>query len=150
MDVATIVSQLTSHAKKTGLFTSVNTHEPKSAPANGLTCCIWAETIGPVKGGSGLDITSAYVVMSVRIYMSMLQQPYDAIDPKMIQAVDKMMSEYSGSFTLGGNVRAVDLFGMYGTSLSSRAGYINQDGKMYRIVTISLPLIINDTWTESP
>lgn len=150
MDVSKLVSDLTSHAKKLGVFQAVNSHEPKAAPQNGLTCAIWAEKIGPVVGGSGLDTTSAYVVMNVRLYTSMLQQPYDGIDPRMMSAVDKLMNEYSKSFTLSGDVRAVDLFGMYGSSLSAQAGYINQDNKIYRVMTITLPLIVNDVWTEAP
>lgn len=150
MDINGLVSDLTSHAKKLGIFQKVNTHEPKAAPQNGLTCAIWAESIDPIVGGSGLASTSAYVTMNVRLYTSMLQQPYDGIDPKMMSAVDKLMNEYSGSFTLGGDVRAVDLLGAYGKTLSAQAGYINQDGKIYRVMTITLPLIVNDAWTQVP
>lgn len=149
MDINKLVSDLSSHAKKLGIFQSVNSHEPKAAPQNGLTCAIWSESIGPCVGGSGLDVTSAYVVMNVRLYTSMLQQPYDNIDPKMMSAVDKLMTEYSKNFTLSGDVRAVDLMGIYGTRLSARAGYINQDNKIYRVMTITLPLIVNDTWLEA-
>lgn len=150
MNVTKILGDLTSHAKKLGIFNVVNLHEPKNAPPNGLNCSIWAESIGPAVGGSGLDVTTAYVVMNVRLYSKMTQQPYDGIDPAMLSAVDKLMSEYSGAFSLGGDVRAVDLYGMYGETLQARAGYIEQDRVIYRVFTITLPLIVNDTWQEAP
>lgn len=148
MDVSGIVSAVTSHAKKTGLFQGVNGHEPKAAPQNGLTCAVWADRVEPVPQASGLQVTTAYVVLQVRLYTSMVQQPYDSIDPKLLTAVDKLLTEYSGDFQLGGKVRNVDLLGMFGESLSARAGYINQDQKIYRVMTVTLPLVVNDTWTQ--
>lgn len=148
MDISGIVSAVTSHAKATGLFQAVNGHEPKAAPQNGLSCSVWADQIGPVPGASGLQITTAYVVLNVRLYTNMQQQPYDAIDPKLMSAVDKLMTAYSGDFELGGKVRNVDLLGMFGSELSAQAGYINQDQKVYRVMTITLPLVINDTWAQ--
>lgn len=148
MDVSGIVDQVVSHAMTTALFESVNTHEPKNAPGNGLVCAVWADKVGPAPNQSGLDITTAYVVMNVRVYTSMLQQPYDGIDPNLVSAVDVLLTAYSGNFTLGGKVRAVDLLGMGGTSLSAQAGYINQDNKVFRVMTIMLPMIINDEWDQ--
>ena len=149
MDVSGIVSAVTSHAKATGLFQGVNGHEPKAAPQNGLTCAVWADSVGPVPGASGLQVTTAYVVLSVRLYTSMVQQPYDSIDPKLMDAVDKLLTAYSGDFQLGGKVRNVDLLGMFGSELSAQAGYINQDSKIYRVMTITLPLVVNDTWNQA-
>jgi hypothetical protein len=149
MDITGIVNQVVSHAASTGLFERVNTHEPKNAPGNGLTCAVWADQITPVAAASGLDATTGSVILNVRLYTSMLQQPYDAIDPNLVAAVDTLMSAYSGAFTLNGEVRNVDLLGAHGTQLSARAGYINQDGKVYRVMTIMLPLIINDLWLQA-
>lgn len=148
MNVSGIVDGVASHAASTGLFDTVNTHEPKNAPGNGLTCAIWADRLGPVAAASGLDITSALVVISVRMYTSMLQQPYDAIDPNLMTAVDTLMTAYSGSFTLNGAVRNVDLLGAHGFSLVAQAGYLNQDGKIYRVMTVTVPMIVNDTWQQ--
>lgn len=148
MDVSGIVDGAVSHAMTLGLFETVNQHEPKNAPGNGLTCAIWADRISPVPGASGLQITTAYVVLNVRVYTSMLQQPYDGIDPAMMSAVDGLLTAYSGSFTLGGKVRNVDLLGAHGSSLSAQAGYITQDNKVYRVMTIVLPMVVNDSWDQ--
>lgn len=148
MNIQGIIDAIMSDALSTGIFEAVNGHEPRNAPGNGLTAAVWADAIGPLRTASGLDATSALVVMNVRIYTSMFQQPYDAIDPTMMSAVDTLMTKYSGAFTLGGLIRNVDLLGMSGTTLSARAGYIDQDKKLFRTYTITLPMIVNDAWAQ--
>lgn len=150
LGIAGITASVQSHAQELGLFEVVTLHEPKSKPDNGLTCAIWADRIVPEGLASGLNTTSAIVVMSVRLYTPMLQQPYDEIDTDMLHAVDALLAAYSGAFTLEGQVRDVDLLGMYGTSLSAQAGYIEQDRKLFRCMTITLPLIVNDLYPQAP
>lgn len=148
MNVQGIVDALMSDAMATGLFEMVNGHEPRSAPGNGLTAAIWADSIGPYPPGSGLSATTALVIMNVRLFTSMFQQPYDAIDPNIMSAVDTLIGRYSGAFTLGGLIRNVDLLGASRSSLSARAGYVNQDGKLFRVYTIIVPMIVNDAWGQ--
>ncbi len=68
----------------------------------------------------------------------------------MVAAVDELLTQYSGDFTLGGQVRDVDLLGAHSPGLMAEAGYINQDGKLMRIMTITLPIVVNDLWVQSP
>jgi hypothetical protein len=150
LDVTGILDGIVSHAMALGLFERVNTSEPKAAPGNGLTCAIWADKVEPVALASGLAVTSARVAFMVRIYTSMLQQPQDAIDPNILAAVDALITAYSGDFDLGGTVRNVDLLGQHGVPLSAQAGYINQDNKNMRVMTIVLPVIVSDIWSQSP
>lgn len=144
-----ILDAAVSHALASGHFERVNGHEPKNAPGRGLTAAIWAQSLGPVPAGSGLTRTTARLVLNIRIYSDMLQEPQDGIDPAVLRAVDALMSAYSGDFELGGNVRNVDLLGQAGIPLSAEAGYQNVGGTMYRIMTITLPLIVNDVWTQN-
>jgi len=144
-----ILDSILSHALASGLFERVNGHEPKSAPGNGLSAAVWLDSIGPVVS-SGLAATSARLAVNVRLYTAMLADPQDAIDPNLIAAVDTLMTACSGDFDLGGNVRNVDLLGQAGTPLSAQAGYLNQDGKLFRVMTILLPLIVNDVWEQVP
>ena len=148
LDIRTILGAVESHAQQSGFFQAVNGFEPKSAPQNGLTCAIWVEQIGPARGGSGLDSTSVRLALFVRLYTPMLQQPEDAIDPDLMTALDALMAAYSGDFTLDGMLREVDLMGRYGDPLSARAGYLTTSGSEYRVMTITLPLIVNDLWEE--
>lgn len=145
-----IVDVVASHALASGFFQSVNTHEPKSAPPNGApTCAIWANDIRPVQT-SGLASTSVMVSLQVCIYSSFIQQPLDAIDPNIMIAVDALMEAYVGDFTLGGNARSVDVRGSSGEGLYARAGYVNIDNKIFRVMTIFLPIIVNDVFVEAP
>lgn len=139
-----------SHALASGLFEAVNGHEPTSAPGNDLTAAVWSQRIAPVPRGSGLQVTTGLVVFYLRIYQNMLMEPQDSIDPSVLNAVDHLFAVYSGDFTLGGLVKNVDLLGSSGTALSAEAGYINQDGRIYRAMTITVPLIVNDLWSQSP
>lgn len=148
LDVAGILSGVVSHALALGHFETVNGHEPVSPPGNGITAAVWVQEIGPVPSGSGLRSTSGRLVLNVRLYTSMLQQPPDAIDPAMLGAVEALMRAYSGDFTLGGLVRNVDLLGQSGAALAAQAGYIEQDGGVYRVMTLTLPLIVNDVWDQ--
>lgn len=147
IDAAGIMGAVKDHALTSGMFERVNGHEPKNAPGKGLTVAIWADYVGPVLS-SGLAMTSARVVLMVRIYSSMLMEPQDAIDPNIIAAVDALMDAYSGDFELGGTARSVDLLGSSGTSLSAQAGYLEQDHKHFRVMTITLPVVVNDAWDQ--
>lgn len=146
--VTSILNAIVSHAMASGYFERVNQHEPKNAPGHGLTAAIWVDTISSVGTVSGLSNSSGRLVFHVRIYSNMLQEPQDSIDPNLIEAVDALMTAYSGDFQLGGNVRNVDLLGQTGTGLSAQAGYINHSGTIYRVVTITLPVICNDIWEQ--
>ncbi len=143
-----------SHAKASGWFDGgVNTVEPKAAPGNGLTCAIWLQTIGPAAGASGLAATTGRVEFSVRLYTSMLAEPEDTIDPNLTAAAISLMEDYSGDFGLtivtSFDVQSIDLLGAYGTPLSANAGYLNADNKLFRVITITLPLIVNDLWAQA-
>jgi hypothetical protein len=154
IDMQAIVGALVSHAQLTGKFDKVNTNEPKSPPANGLTCSIWAQGLVPHAQSSGLAATSAYLVMQVRIYDNMLRSTpdeADRIDPNMLAATDQLMASYTGEFTLAGLVESIDLLGIGGESLRAEAGYVQIGGQgsgLYRIMTITVPMIIADAWTQ--
>lgn len=148
MDVDAIFSVVLSHAKASGLFENVNGHEPENPPGNGLTCAVWVDAL--TSALSGLDATTAYLVFKVRIYSSAISEPVDAIDPAVLHATDVLYAAYVGDFQLGGNARMVDVRGGSGVRLSAQAGYVAADGKQLRVMTITLPVIVNDAWTENP
>lgn len=143
-----LTNAMASHAAGLGVFDMVNLHEPKSAPGNRITCAIWVQDMVPAS--SGLAATSFRITFNVRIFSAMLQEPQDAIDPEILNAVDLLLSDYIGNFTLGGLLREVDIRGIDGNPLRVDAGYLTQDGKTYRVMTISLPVVINDLYAEAP
>jgi hypothetical protein len=62
-----------------------------------------------------------------------------------------MMGAFSGDFDLGGvgGVRYIDLLGSTGTVLGAVAGYIEIDKKMFRVMTMTIPIIINDAFVQA-
>ncbi|MFI9235769.1 hypothetical protein [Streptomyces sp. NPDC053079] len=147
LDINGIVDSVISHAMASGYFERVNGHEPQNAPGNGLTAAVWVDGITPVRT-SGLGTASARLIFNVRLYTPMVQEPADAIDPNLTAATDALMRAYIGDFQLGGTVRQVDVLGQHGAALEARAGYIQQDGALLRVITITLPVIVNDLWDE--
>jgi hypothetical protein len=148
MDVAGIFNAMESHALAVGVFDRVNTHEPKSAPGRGLTCALWVQRLRMIS--SGLTSASVGLDFLVRIYTSMLADPQDAIDPEVLVALDTLGAAYVGDFTLGGLVRAVDVRGIEGVSLGAQAGYLKQDQTQFRVMDMTVPLLVNDVWSEQP
>lgn len=148
IDATGVLGAVASHALATGRFERVNQHEPKNAPGKGLTVAVWANNVAPAAVASGLDATTAYIEFNIRIYTDMLMEPQDAIDPRVLEAVDALLTAYSGDFTLGGRVRNVDLLGAHGPGLRAQAGYLDINKTMYRVMTITLPIIVNDAWEQ--
>lgn len=148
--VDTLVNNIKSHASKLAVFRANSFHEPKSSPGSGLRFAAWVHSIEPLAGASGLAATSGYVVVYGRIYGNMLQKPEDEIDPRITKAATTLLGAYNGDFDFGGTVRAVDLTGMYGQKLHAQAGYLTIAQGMYRVMTITIPVIINDLWTQVP
>lgn len=149
MDVNGVFAGLESHALRLGVFERVNTHEPKNRPhLAGLTCALWLQRFSPAR--SGLESTSLRLAFTHRIYTNMLAEPQDAIDPRVLKAIDVLGASWLADLTLGGLVRTIDVRGMDGTGLEGTAGYLHQDGSLLRVVDITLPVIVNDVWAEAP
>jgi hypothetical protein len=67
----------------------------------------------------------------------------------MVRVIDALFTAYIGDFTLGGLVRNVDVRGADGAPLDGQAGYLKQDEVLYRVFTITLPVVVNDAWDEA-
>lgn len=145
-----LIDRIASHAMTTGYFDRVNQHEPKSKPGRGLTCAVWIDRIEPARGRSGLAATDARVTFNVRVYTNMLQEPQDMIDPSVMIAADALFEAYSGDFDLGSESRFIDLLGMtQGHPLQCQSGYINIDNFVYRVLTLTVPVIVENAWTQA-
>lgn len=150
LDVAGIVAALESVARKIGGIEDVITAEPKSAPGEGVYCAIWLQDFTPIPGDSGLQSVSMNLIFQARLMKRMLSLPYGGIDPDLLTATSSLMSAYAAGFTLGAEVQSIDLLGRYGTKMAGKAGYITLDKAMFRVVDISLPLVINDVFVQVP
>ncbi|MER7222635.1 hypothetical protein [Streptomyces rubradiris] len=150
LDLTTYRDVLTSHAQATGLFGTVLSHEPVSAPDSGLTAAFWVSRIGPTPTGSGLTATTARLEIMARVFEPADTEPQDSVDMDLVGAVDALLTAYSGDFEVGGNARMIDLLGAYGTALQATFGYTSfAGGTTFRIATLTIPLIINDVWGQA-
>jgi hypothetical protein len=140
-----------SHAMATGLFGNVLDHEPVSAPSSGLTYALWVSDVAPIPAASGLDSLSARLELTGRVLLPADTEPKGDVDTAVTGAVAALFAAYAGDFEFGGNVKNVDLLGMHGPCLRARFGYTSfTGGTTYRVATLTVPLIINDLWTEAP
>jgi hypothetical protein len=147
-NIRTTLDNLVSALQTLGIFDRVQGVEPKSPPGNGLTAAIYFANATPTANASGLNRASGLYVFTLRIYINMLQEPAEDIDPMLVAAVDAVFNALAGDIDLGATVRNVDFFGANGTSLAARAGYVDVGGTMYRVVDITIPLVVNDTTQE--
>lgn len=149
IDIDDLFSKLTSGMQASGLFVSVLQHEPKAAPSSdGITGAVWNATISPIQR-SGQDALSMRVQFQVRIFSSMLAEPQDGIDPAIMRAADSFMAYLAKNFTFSGTTRYTDFLGSEGEGLRATTGYVTQDRKVFRVMDIFVPVLINDAYPFS-
>ena len=66
---------------------------------------------------------------------------------ELASVVSKLMENLLGDTDLESNIMTIDAGGMDGTSMSATYGYIEVGGQMYRVVDVSIPLIVNGSAT---
>jgi len=146
--VNAIFDHILGFASQSGRFDSVNAHEPKNAPPDpsGVLFACWVQEIEPLGQASGLQSASGVLVINARCYMGFRTQPFDGIDPKIISATMEMLARYAGDFNFGGaaGVRNVDIFGSSGFKLGAVSGFLELDRTIYRVMTTTIPVILND------
>lgn len=148
LGISDVIDAVTSHASASGFFDSVQCHEPKSAPGNGLTYAVFLSGLGPARAASGLTATTARVELTGRIYKPFRTEPEDLIDPGLADAADALFAAYTGDFDLGSHARNVDVLGAHGAPLGARAGYQTIDKSVFRVLDIAIPIIVNDAWNQ--
>lgn len=152
IDAHALFDALVSHALGLGLFDRVASHEPENAPGNGLTCVFTLDPafLRPDPQRSGLAVTSVRLTVRAQILQPVTTQPADANDAVLLDATARLIEAYHTDFTLGGRVRNVDLLGGSGAPLQADAAYLEIDGQVYRSVSIPIPLIVSDVFSQSP
>lgn len=152
LDEATIdaiFAEVNSVVQRTGYFDASFGHEPKSAPEVELACATYLQSLRPVALVSGLAATSARMEITASIYTPFKSMPEDLIDLNVAKAAAAIITAFSGDFDLAGLVRNIDLLGAHGEPLGARAGYQSMDRTVYRIMDITIPLIISDAFPQA-
>lgn len=145
LPIGVLFDAFSSELRRLGAFDRTTTHEPKSAPGKGVFAAVMLDTVEALPAGSGLNVTSSRVTFLVRIMIDMLSEPQDDIDVELIENVDRIYAALNGNFDLGvSGVRNVDVMAM-----RTRTGYVDQDGKKYRVAMITVPVLVNDLWDQA-
>ena len=146
LDTKAILTKLAGIGKQTGLFVKVDKFEPRGQPGNGVTLFLIS---GPMRAitSSGLNNASLRWQIDGRLYTPMNSEPAAELDAVLTGAAAKYLEALCAQFTLGGLVRCIDVFGSDGEPLSATPGYLEQNDKVFRVVTLEIPLLINQQWT---
>lgn len=149
LDCKTLMDEVVSYAMQLGVFSSVNKHEPVDN-AGTYTASVIVNDIAPAPRASGLTATSARVEFLLRIYVSTITAQLDEVDPNIAEAVSLVLNAFSGGFSLGNTVREVDLLGAHGKPLAAKGAYVNLSGVLFRVMDITIPLVVDDVWSQVP
>jgi hypothetical protein len=121
-------------------------YEPKGSPGDGLTAATWVDEVRPHVKASGLAVGSVVVVTVTRFMTNFKGSPTGEIDPTLVDAADLMIEALHGNFDLARDGCWVDLGGESGAMWSVKAGYVELDNSVYRIVDVSVPYILTDIY----
>lgn len=146
LDTKAIMSKLATIGLASGLFVKVSKYEPRGQPGNRVTLSLISGPLRPITS-SGLNNASLRWQIDGRVYMPMNTEPAGDLDVVLTAAAAKYMEALCGQFTLGGLIRCIDVFGSDGEPLSATPGYIDHNDKLYRVITLEIPLLINEQWT---
>lgn len=147
--INTLIGNISSGAKKFPTFQQVLTHEPKNKPQKDVTLAFWLTDLKPSVKFSDMEGTAGVVTFNHRIYVNFpLGKPEDSTEAKLLNAASLLMNEYSNEFSFGGTVIAVDLLGMDSSGLSMRTGYVSIDNTVFRMADVTVPIIIDNLWTQ--
>lgn len=149
LNTPAVITAAIDHLVSTGLFESVQDHESTSASTGGLFADVWLGPIKPLPPQSGLDVTSAHLTLTVRIYLNAMPPAAGNLEQTIGGAVDVLMTAYNAAFTFDDTVSWIDLLGQYGDGLSGIPGYVTVGGVFYRCITINVPCVIDDVWPQS-
>ena len=137
------------YVQNLGLFSTVQIGEPKQALGQGLHAAIYMQSVSIIMIYLGGDTRESHVVQ-LRIYKDMLAEytdPQNSLEAELASVVSKLMGNMLGDTDLESNIMSIDAGGMDGAAMTAVYGYIEVGGQMYRVVDVSIPLIVNGSAT---
>jgi hypothetical protein len=121
--------------------------EPFS-PVSDTTAAIMLQAYDPA--GTTLSDTIDVWEVLVRLYAKAGMTPTDAetVELTLAYGFSQVAAALAGAFTLGGTVRAIDWAGEEaGRRLAAKWGHIVMSGTIFRVVDVSVPVIVDDSAT---
>src|SRR3990167_417152 len=134
---------ITSYLAASGHVKVARLGEPKAPPEN-VTAAVFMSSVSVAQLTLGTTIERH--VVTIRLYRNMLDESAD-VELELARIVSEISGNLLGEFDLGATIRNVDAGSQYGTGLSSRWGYVDVGGTMFRVADMLLPLIVDDSAT---
>ena len=148
-DIKSTLETLEDWLKKSGYFPKAAIGEPKQPPQEETSAAVFMNRVSTIRVFANGGLSEVHLV-TVRVYRNMLAEPQQDIELDLARLISSDSSDLVGDFTMGGAVMALDVAGMHGTPYGATWGYLDVGGKMYRIVDILAPFIVNDSATAAP
>ena len=150
-DITNTLHAIETYVQKLGLFQSVAIGEPKSPPGQGFHAAVWMQSVSINMIYAGGDTRESHIV-TLRVYRDMLAEKTDPqlnLESEMATLLSKLMESLLGDTDLESTIMSIDAAGMDGAAMSATFGYTDVGGSMYRVIDISVPLIVNGSATLS-
>lgn len=144
-DVTNSLRTLETVLKASGRYPIVRIGEPKQPPITGQGIAAAVYLASQAVVGTTLTTPIEVHTVTVRFYRAMLDQPEDKAEIDLANAVADFEADLDGDYTLGGNVRNIDIGGQYGQGLGAEWGYVDIGGTMFRTAVVTVPLIVDST-----
>ena len=132
------------HLSQSGLFADVQIGEPMSAPDTSDRAFA-AILLGPrrvVETTLATSVEERSVI--IRVYIAVRREPRQDIEFELDEIASDILSRLGGDFELGGDIRQVWVTGMVASPAYQQVGTV-----MYRLIDITVPMIVDDSVTWS-
>ena len=148
-NVTNTLKAVETYLRKDGACGAVTIGEPKSPPGGGkYQAAVYMRSTavyGVTANGGTLEVH----VVNVRLYKDMLAEPRENIETDLATALARIASDLIGEYDLGATVRNIDVAGAQGTPMSSEWGYTSISEKMFRVIDLRVPLLVDDSATAA-
>ena len=129
-----------------GSFRGASIGPPDDAP-DGLWGAVWYESTRLMGEKSSLSKGSGILTFNLRIYQEQSTESNEDAELRLSMLAHELMSAMAGDFDFGdANVRNLEPFDSFGADTSE----LEVKGRVYDIVDLTIPLLVNDivTFTE--
>lgn len=148
-DVTASMRALESHLLSSGRFVHVQVGEPKAVvDSDGFVAALMMDHAQIVS--LTMSTTIELHVVTIRIYKNMLAEPQDQWEIDGAKIYSEVSDLLYADFTLGGQVRNIDFGGEHGSTYQAIWAYGDIGGPIFRVVDITVPLVVDGATTLAP
>jgi len=125
--------------------------EPKkpftpTGQAGRVAAAIWMTDWTP-----GLTLATSVEVFTamVRLHVDAFAEDVGQLELDLADTMNELTTDLQQAFTLGNTVRNIDVGGSDSAGMSASWGHVSIANTMYRVVDITVPMIVNDVATHA-